>query len=136
MAYLTKANADKVLHTDIFFDPQSHTTRGLSFDTVVDAITQALADAGKEFGISSILIPNFLRHLDADSAMNALDQVIAYMKKVPAEKHQIIGVGLDSSELGNPPNKFAAVFARAREVGLKVCVHTSEEGPPGYIIDA
>jgi adenosine deaminase len=134
MAYLARAHSDGVVHAEIFFDPQSHTDRGIPFDTVANALIRALADAEKEFGMIELsLIPNFLRHLNAESAMDTLDQILAFMEKVPA--HRIVGVGLDSSELGNPPSKFLSVFEKARAAGLKVCVHAGEEGPPSYIAD-
>lgn len=135
MAYLARAHADGVVHAEIFFDPQSHTDRGIPFDTVANALIRALADAEKEFGMIELsLIPNFLRHLNAESAMATLDQILSFMENVPA--HRIVGVGLDSSELGNPPNKFLSVFEKARAAGLKVCIHAGEEGPPSYIVDA
>jgi adenosine deaminase len=136
MAYLTRAHADGVVHAEIFFDPQSHTDRGVPFDTVANALIQALEDAENKFGMIELsLIPNFLRHLDAKSAMDSLNQILAYMEKEPARRHRIVGVGLDSSELGNPPSKFISVFEKVRAAGLKVCVHAGEEGPPSYIVD-
>jgi adenosine deaminase len=134
MAYLARAHADGVVHAEIFFDPQSHTDRGIPFDTVANALIRALTDAEKRFGMIELsLIPNFLRHLNAESAMDTLDQILSFMKKVPT--HRIVGVGLDSSELGNPPSKFLSVFEKARAAGLRVCVHAGEEGPPSYIVD-
>jgi adenosine deaminase len=128
-AYLERCQADKVRHTEIFFDPQTHTDRGVAFDTVIKGITRAL-DAGRELlGISSHLILCFLRHLSADAAMSTLEQALPW-------KARIIAVGLDSSEAGNPPEKFAAVFERARAEGFLTVAHAGEEGPPAYIEQA
>lgn len=129
MAYMTRIHADNVRHTEIFFDPQGHTARGVAFETVLDGITRALADAEKSFGITSKLIMCFLRHLSEDDAFATLKQALPY-------KDRIIGVGLDSSEMGHPPSKFARVFARAREEGFIVVAHAGEEGPPAYVREA
>lgn len=129
MAYMTRIHADNVRHTEIFFDPQGHTARGVAFETVLDGITRALADAEKSFGITSKLIMCFLRHLSEDDAFATLEQALPY-------KDRIIGVGLDSSEMGHPPSKFARVFARAREEGFIVVAHAGEEGPPAYVREA
>lgn len=129
MAYLRKAHADNVVHTEIFFDPQTHTDRGVSFDTVINGITKALKDAKTEFGISSKLIMCFLRHLSEQSAMETLQTALKH-------KDKIIAIGLDSSENGNPPGKFFNVFNRVREEGFFVVCHAGEEGPAEYIWEA
>jgi adenosine deaminase len=125
MAYLRRAAVDNVCHAEIFFDPQTHKQRGIPFKTVIDGISAALRDGP----ISSKLILCFLRHLSADSAMATLEEALPF-------KDRLIAVGLDSSELGNPPSKFAAVFARARAEGLRAVAHAGEEGPPSYIREA
>ncbi len=124
-AYLARAHADQVRHAEIFFDPQTHTARGVPFDTVI----QGIARACREGPISARLIMCFLRHLSEDEAMQTLEQALPY-------QHLFIGVGLDSSEVGHPPEKFARVFARCRELGLHVVAHAGEEGPPAYIESA
>lgn len=129
MAYLRKAHADNVAHTEIFFDPQTHTERGVSFETVINGITSALKDAKTEFGISSKLIMCFLRHLSEQSAMETLELALPY-------KDKIIAVGLDSSEKGNPPSKFFNVFNRVRDEGFFVVCHAGEEGPAEYVWEA
>ena len=129
MAYLIKAHEDNVVHTEIFFDPQTHTSRGVKFDTVVNGIARALEDGKKLMNISSQLIMCFLRHLDEKSAMQDLDAALDH-------KDKIIGVGLDSSELGNPPNKFKNVFERARNEGFLTVAHAGEEGPADYVWEA
>lgn len=128
-AYLQRAAADRVRHTEIFFDPQTHTDRGVSIATVINGISRALRDGEQEFGISSGLILCFLRHLSEDAAFETLEQALPHRDK-------FIGVGLDSSERGHPPEKFARVFARCRELGLRLVAHAGEEGPPDYIRDA
>jgi len=133
-AYLTRAMVDSVVYLEMFFDPQSHTERGISFETVVNGITRALENAEKEYGIKSRLIMCFLRHLDVSSAADTLERALAYMRKVP--QNRIVGVGLDSTEIENPPKKFKTVFDRAVAAGLRVTVHAGEEGPPQYIRDA
>jgi adenosine deaminase len=125
MAYLRRAAADNVRHAEIFFDPQTHTARGVPFAMVINGIARALADGG----ISARLILCFLRHLSAESAMATLAEALPF-------KEHIVAVGLDSSELGNPPSKFAAVFARARAEGFLAVAHAGEEGPPSYIREA
>lgn len=125
-AYLEKARAQNVLHAEIFFDPQGHTARGVAFATVIDGITRALGDGEDKLGISSKLILCFLRDKDADDAMVTLEQALAY-------KDRIVGVGLDSAEVGHPPGKFKAVFARARDEGFLTVAHAGEEGPPDYV---
>ena len=129
MAYLKKAHEDNVVHTEIFFDPQTHTVRGVKFDSVVNGIVRALEDGKKQMGISSHLIMCFLRHLDEKSAMEALDYALDH-------KDKIIGVGLDSSELGNPPRKFKNAFKRAQEEGFLTVAHAGEEGPAEYVWEA
>jgi adenosine deaminase len=128
-AYLQKAAAQNVRHTEIFFDPQAHTERKIAFETVITGITQALQDGERQLGITSRLILCFLRHLSAKEAMETLNQALPY-------KEQIIAVGLDSSELGHPPSKFKAVFAKARAEGFLTVAHAGEEGPPAYIWEA
>jgi adenine deaminase len=128
-AYLQRAHADAVRHVEIFFDPQGHTERGVSFDTAIGGILRAL-DAGQEqFGISYCLIMCFLRHLDEDAAFATLREAEPWLDR-------ITGVGLDSSELGHPPSKFARVFAEAKAKGLKLVAHAGEEGPPDYVWEA
>lgn len=128
-AYLKRCAEQQVIHSEIFFDPQTHTERGIAFDTVVSGITRALNDGKEKLGISSLLIMCFLRHLSAESAMQTLQQALEF-------KSQIIGVGLDSSELGHPPEKFQAVFERAIQEGFLTVAHAGEEGPAQYIRDA
>ncbi len=128
-AYLKKAHAQKVVHTEIFFDPQTHTDRGIPFATVIAGIRQALLDGQKQFGISSRLILCFLRHLSAAQAMQTLEQALPF-------KDWITAVGLDSSEAGHPPKKFTEVFDRARAEGFLSVAHAGEEGPPDYIWQA
>nr|WP_216607811.1 adenosine deaminase [Vibrio sp. RE88] len=128
-AYLLRCKADNVIHTEIFFDPQTHTERGIAFDTVINGIHRALQDAKEQFGISSRIIMCFLRHLDEDSAFATLEQALAH-------KDKIIGVGLDSSEVGHPPEKFARVFAKALEAGFLTVAHAGEEGPVANIYDS
>ena len=125
-AYLQKAAADHVVHSEIFFDPQTHTARGVPIETAIVGLSHALRRAHAEFGISGALILCFLRHLSEDEAFETLEQALPY-------RHQLVGVGLDSSERGHPPEKFARVFARCRELGLHVVAHAGEEGPPAYI---
>lgn len=125
-AYLERCQADKVRHTEIFFDPQTHTDRGVAFDTVVEGITRALADGREYLGIRSHLILCFLRHLSAEAAMATLEQALPW-------RERIIAVGLDSAEKDNPPEKFKAVFDRARAEGFLTVAHAGEEGPPAYI---
>lgn len=127
-AYLNRAAADGVRHVEIFFDPQGHTVRGVAFASVVGGIARALAEADQR-GITSRLIMCFLRHLPESEADATLDEALPYLA-------QIQGVGLDSSELGHPPEKFARVFARARSLGLKTVAHAGEEGPPEYVWQA
>lgn len=128
-AYLLKCQQDNVVHTEIFFDPQTHTERGIAFEVIVGGITRALNQAEQELGISSQLIMCFLRHLDEDSAFETLKQALPY-------KDKIIAVGLDSSEQGNPPEKFKHVFQEAINQGFLTVAHAGEEGPAQNIIDA
>ena len=129
IAYLRRAHADGVVHVEIFFDPQTHTERGIAFATALNGIRRALADGEREFGITHRLILCFLRHLSAEAAMQTLEQALPY-------KGSIAAVGLDSSERGHPPAKFEAVFARARREGFLTVAHAGEEGPPAYIVEA
>lgn len=128
-AYLLRCKADNVIHTEIFFDPQTHTERGIAFDTVINGIHRALQDAKTQLGISSRIIMCFLRHLDEQSAFVTLEQALAH-------KDKIIGVGLDSSEVGHPPEKFARVFAKALEAGFLTVAHAGEEGPVANIYNS
>lgn len=128
-AYLQKAHAQNIRHVELFFDPQSHTARGVPFKTVITGIHRALQDGEEELGISSRLIPCFLRDLLAKAAMETLEQALLFREWITA-------VGLDSAEAGNPPEKFEAVFQRAREEGLLAVAHAGEEGPAGYIRQA
>ena len=128
-SYLLKCKNDNVVHTEIFFDPQTHTDRGIKFDTVINGIHKALSKAKKELGISSEIIMCFLRHLDEDAAFKTLDQGLRH-------KDKIIGVGLDSSEIGHPPKKFERVFQKAIESGFLTVAHAGEEAPSKYIWEA
>jgi adenosine deaminase len=128
-AYLRRAHADGVVHTEIFFDPQSHTSRGVPLAEVMTGITQALKEAEAQMGMTHRLILCFLRHLSAEDAMQTLEQALPW-------RDCLTGVGLDSSEKGHPPSKFTAVFARARSLGLLAVAHAGEEGPPAYIEEA
>jgi adenosine deaminase len=129
MAYLMKCREDNVVHTEIFFDPQTHTERGISFDTAINGIHRALADAKKEFKITSHIIMCFLRHLSEEDAFKTLKEAMPF-------KDKILGVGLDSGEVGHPPSKFERVFAEARKAGFVTVAHAGEEGPPSYIWEA
>jgi adenosine deaminase len=128
-AYFERAAADNVVHAELFFDPQTHTARGVAMRTVIVGLEHACRRAHAEFGISARLILCFLRHLSEEAAFQTLEQALPY-------RHHFIGVGLDSSERGHPPQKFARVFARCRELGLHVVAHAGEEGPPAYIESA
>jgi adenosine deaminase len=129
LAYLRRAAADRISHVEIFFDPQGHVPRGVGFSEVLDGLSDALAIAKRDLGLSGHLIMCFLRHLDADDAERTLDLALAH-------KDRIIGVGLDSSERGHPPSKFKAVFQRARDEGFRLVAHAGEEGPPDYVWQA
>ncbi|MBC7941826.1 MAG: adenosine deaminase, partial [Chitinophagaceae bacterium] len=128
-AYFERAAADGVVHAELFFDPQTHTERGVTMNTVVHGLARACSQAQTELGISAALILCFLRHLSEDAALATLEQAL------PLREH-FIGVGLDSSERGHPPEKFARVFARCRELGLHLVAHAGEEGPPEFIWNA
>ena len=125
-AYLLKCKEQNVLHVEPFFDPQTHTARGVLFETVINGITRALNDAKTNLGISSELILCFLRHLSEEDALESLELAASHLSKIKA-------VGLDSSESGNPPEKFSRVFSKARELGLLTVAHAGEEGPSDYI---
>ena len=127
--YILRCKEDNIVHTEIFFDPQSHLVRGISFDKIINGIDKALRKAEKEFNISSKIIMCFLRHLDEDSCFEVLKEACKY-------KDKIIGVGLDSSEKGNPPTKFKSLFEKAIEEGFLTVAHAGEEGPPEYIWDS
>lgn len=128
-AYFEKCAEDRVVHTEMFFDPQTHTDRGIAFATVINGLKRACADAKAKFGISSQLIMCFLRHLSEEAAFETLEQALPF-------KEDIIAVGLDSSEVGHPPAKFERVFAKAREAGFLIVAHAGEEGPPEYVWEA
>jgi adenosine deaminase len=128
-AYVRRAHADGVVHAEIFFDPQAHTARGVPFATVIGGIHSALEEARRALGITHRLILCFLRHLSAQDAMTTLEQALPHVCAITA-------VGLDSSEAGHPPSKFAEVFARARSEGLLTVAHAGEEGPPEYVSEA
>ncbi|HEX5685615.1 MAG TPA: adenosine deaminase [Ideonella sp.] len=128
-AYFERAAADNVVHAELFFDPQTHTERGVPIGTVIRGLHHACQRAHAELGISASLILCFLRHLSEDAAFAVLEEALPY-------RAHVIGVGLDSSERGHPPEKFARVFARCRELGLHIVAHAGEEGPPAYIYSA
>jgi adenine deaminase len=125
-AYLQRAAADNVVRAEIFFDPQTHTARGVGMDTVINGLHRACEQASRELGVSAALILCFLRHLSEEDAFATLEQALP-------SRDKFIGVGLDSSEVGHPPEKFARVFARCRELGLHLVAHAGEEGPPAYV---
>jgi adenosine deaminase len=129
LAYLERVHRDKVRHVEIFFDPQGHTARGVAFETVITGILRALEDGQNRLGISYRLIMCFLRHLSEHEAFETLEQAKPWLDR-------IAGVGLDSSEVGHPPEKFARVFAQCRKLGLKLVAHAGEEGPPEYVWQA
>lgn len=128
-AYLNKAHSQNLRYSEIFFDPQTHTNRGIPFDTVISGLHRATLDAKQHLGISSKLIMCFLRHLSEEAAMKTLQEALPF-------KDWIVAVGLDSSEIGNPPEKFTRVFEKAREEGFLTVAHAGEEGPPEYIWQA
>ncbi|MFP5471248.1 MAG: adenosine deaminase [Bacteroidia bacterium] len=128
-AYLKKCKEQNVVHVEIFFDPQTHTERGISFDTVINGIYNALKNGEEQFGISSKLIMSYLRHLSEESAFETLEKALPY-------KHWIDGVGLDSSEVGNPPSKFKRVFEKSKQEGFLLMAHAGEEGPSDYVWEA
>lgn len=129
MAYFTRAHADHVVHAELFFDPQTHTVRGIPMEVIIGGLRDAMADAHKRYGISSELILCFLRHLSEEDAFATLEAALPF-------RSELIGVGLDSGERGNPPSKFARVFKAARDKGLRSVAHAGEEGPAGYIREA
>jgi len=129
LAYFRRAAADGARHAEIFFDPQTHTDRGIPFAVAADGLLAGMAEAERSQGVTSKLILCFLRHLDEDAAFATLRAAEPYLDR-------IVGVGLDSSEVGHPPSKFAKVFQAARERGLKLVAHAGEEGPPGYVREA
>ena len=128
-AYILKCKEDNIVHTEIFFDPQTHTDRGIDFDVIINGIFNALKKAEKEFGLSFKIIMCFLRHLTEDECFQILDKALAH-------KDKICGVGLDSSEKGNPPKKFEKLFKKASENEFITVAHAGEEGPPEYIWEA
>ncbi len=128
-AYLRRARSQGVRHAEIFFDPQAHDARGVALSVVVDGIWQALRDGERDLGITSLLIPCFLRDLTAESAAKMLESLLRF-------KDRFVGVGLDSAEVGNPPGKFASVFRRAKAEGLRLVCHAGEEGPAEYVWEA
>ena len=129
MAYYQRAKADGVVHVELFFDPQTHTARGIALETVLDGLERAAQDAREQLGISTRLILCFLRHLPEEAAFRTLEQVRPHLARIH-------GIGLDSSEKGHPPAKFQRVFAECRELGLHLVAHAGEEGPASYIRDA
>jgi len=129
LAYLRRAHSEGIVHVEMFFDPQTHASRGIPLATVLEGLSRAQREAERELGITSRLILCFLRHLSAAEAMQTLEEALPYRDAIAA-------VGLDSSEAGNPPSKFADVFARARDAGLPAVAHAGEEGPPSYIEEA
>jgi adenosine deaminase len=129
MAYFRRAAADGTVHAEIFFDPQTHTERGIPFAVAADGLLAGMAQAQRELGVTSKLILSYLRHLSEEDAFKTLREAEPYLDR-------IVGVGLDSSELGHPPSKFARVFKASRERGLKLSAHAGEEGPPEYVWEA
>lgn len=129
MAYFTRAHADRVVHAELFFDPQTHTARGVPMEVVIGGLRDAMHDAQARYGISSELILCFLRHLSEEDAFATLAEAIPF-------RSEFIGVGLDSGERGNPPSKFERVFKQARDYGLRTVAHAGEEGPAAYIREA
>ncbi len=128
-AYLVRAHQDQIRHTELFFDPQTHTARGVPMEFVINGIWRAVQDAQQEWGMTGALILCFLRHLSEDDAFDTLELALPLRDK-------FIGIGLDSAELGHPPEKFARVFAKCRQLGLHLVAHAGEEGPPAYIASA
>jgi adenosine deaminase len=129
MAYFTRAHADNVVHAELFFDPQTHTVRGIPMEVVISGLRDAMEDAHRRYGITSDLILCFLRHLSEDDALATLEQAVPF-------RSEFVGVGLDSGEKGNPPSKFQRVFAKARALGLRSVAHAGEEGPAAYVKEA
>jgi adenine deaminase len=128
-AYLQRAHVDNVRHVEMFFDPQGHTARGIAFATVIGGLHRAIVEAERQLGVRASLIMCFLRHLDEADAEQTLDSALAF-------KDKIVGIGLDSSETGNPPSKFKRVFRRAHDAGFFLTAHAGEEGPPSYVWEA
>jgi len=128
-AYLKRAKADNVVHAEIFFDPQTHTARGIPFETIINGLDRAIRRGREELGLSASLILCFLRHLSEEDAFAVLEDALPF-------RDRFIGVGLDSGERGNPPEKFARVFARCRQLGLRLVAHAGEEGSAEYISHA
>ncbi|HYE38780.1 MAG TPA: adenosine deaminase [Ramlibacter sp.] len=128
-SYLQRAAADNVVRAEIFFDPQTHTARGVAMGTVIEGLHRACREAKQQLGVDAELILCFLRHLSEEEAFATLEEALPY-------RDRFIGVGLDSSEVGHPPEKFARVFARCRELGLHLVAHAGEEGPPAYVWSA
>ncbi|MGE8398040.1 MAG: adenosine deaminase, partial [Comamonas sp.] len=126
MAYLERAAQDRVVRTEIFFDPQTHTERGVAMGTVIHGLSRACKDAEAKWGISAVLILSFLRHLSEEAAFETLEAALQY-------RAHFIGIGLDSSEKGNPPEKFPRVFAQCKALGFHLVAHAGEEGPPAYV---
>ncbi len=129
MAYFTRAHADRVVHAELFFDPQTHTARGIPLEIVFGGLRDAMEDAHRRYGITSELILCFLRHLSEADAFATLDAALPF-------RSEFVAVGLDSGEKGNPPSKFERVFAKARSLGLRAVAHAGEEGPAAYITEA
>lgn len=129
MAYFARAHADGVVHAELFFDPQTHTARGVPFASVLDGLERACTEARQRYGIGSRLILCFLRHLSEEDGFATLELALPHLTRIH-------GVGLDSSERGHPPSKFARLFERCRALGLHVVAHAGEEGPPAYIVEA
>lgn len=129
MAYFRRAAQDRVVHAEIFFDPQTHTARGIPMEVVIGGLRDAIDEAQRDLGITAALILCFLRHLSEDDALATLEQARPFV-------HLLAGVGLDSGEQGNPPSKFVRAFAAARALGLRAVAHAGEEGPPAYITEA
>ena len=128
-AYFERAHADRVVHAELFFDPQTHTARGVPMGVIIGGLRDAMEDARTRLGITSDLILCFLRHLPEKDALATLEEALPF-------RDQLVGVGLDSGEKGNPPSKFAKVFAKARALGLRVVAHAGEEGPAAYVTEA
>jgi adenine deaminase len=129
MSYFTRAHADRVVHAELFFDPQTHTARGIPMEVVIAGLRDAMEDAHRRYGMTSELILCFLRHLSEEDALATLDAALPF-------RSELVGVGLDSGERGNPPSKFERVFAKARGLGLRPVAHAGEEGPAAYIREA
>ncbi len=129
MAYFTRAHADRVVHAELFFDPQTHTVRGIPMEVVIGGLRDASEDAHRRYGMTSELILCFLRHLTEEDALQTLDAALPF-------RSDFVGVGLDSGERGNPPSKFVRVFDKARSLGLRAVAHAGEEGPAAYITEA